>query len=84
MYAWHTTFAVFKRNVSVCDRVECEWVDFRECMVRGEVVMRAKSAIVDPRNAAVTARGRCSISFVKPNNDPVTIKSPTQRQYHTL
>ena len=46
--------------------------------------MRAKSAIVDPRNAAVTARGRCSISFVKPNNDPVTIKSPTQRQYHTL
>ena len=48
------------------------------------VVVRAKSAIVDPRDAAVTARGWCSISFVKPNNDPVTTKSPTQRQYHAL
>ena len=48
------------------------------------VVVRAKSAIVDPRDAAVTARGWCRISFVKPNNDPVTTKSPTQRQYHTL
>ena len=47
------------------------------------IVIRAKSAIVDPRDAAVTARGWCSISFVKPNNDPVTTKSPTQRQYLT-
>ena len=31
----------------------------------GRVVVRAKSAIVDPRDAAVTARGWCSISFVK-------------------
>ena len=23
-----------KHEVSVCDRVECEWVDFRECMIQ--------------------------------------------------
>ena len=48
------------------------------------VVVRAKSAIVDPPDAAVTARGWCSISYVKPNNDPVTTKIPTQHQHHTL
>ena len=48
------------------------------------VIVRVKSVIVDPRDAAVTARGWYSISFVKPNKDPVTTKSPTQRQYPTL
>ena len=47
------------------------------------VVVRVKSAIVDPWDAAVTARGS-SISFVKPNKYPVTTKSPAQHQYHTL
>ena len=31
-------------------------------------VVRAKSAIVDPRDAAETARGWCSISFIKQND----------------
>ena len=43
------------------------------------VVVRAKSAIVDPRDAAVTARGWCSISFVKQNKDPATTGIPIQR-----
>ena len=51
---------------------------------RWRVVVRAKSAIVDPRDAAVTAREWCSISFVTPNKDPVTTKSPTQSQNHAL
>ena len=40
------------------------------------VILRAKSAIVDPRDAAVTARGWCSISLVKPNKDSVTAEIP--------
>ena len=40
------------------------------------VILRAKSAIVDPRDAAVTARGWCSISLVKPNKDSVTTEIP--------
>ena len=40
------------------------------------VVPRAKSAIVNARDAAVTARGWCSISLVKPNKDSVTTDIP--------
>ena len=40
------------------------------------VILRALSAIVDPRDAAVTARGWCSISLVKPNKDSVTTEIP--------
>ena len=40
------------------------------------VILRAKSAIVDLRDAAVTARGWCSISLVKPNKDSVTTEIP--------
>ena len=40
------------------------------------VILRAKSAIVVPRDAAVTARGWCSISLVKPNKDSVTAEIP--------
>ena len=40
------------------------------------VILRAKSGIVDPRDAAVTARGWCSISLVKPNKDSVTTEIP--------
>ena len=40
------------------------------------VILRAKSAIVDPRDAAVTTRGWCSISLVKPNRDSVTTEIP--------
>ena len=40
------------------------------------VILRAKSAIVDPRDAAVTALGWCSISLVKPNKDSVTTEIP--------
>ena len=40
------------------------------------VILRAKSAIVDPRDAAVIARGWCSISLVKPNTDSVTTEIP--------
>ena len=62
------------------------WVSWLQWMHGSSwlVVVNAKSAIVDPRDAAVTARGWCSISFVKPNNDTVTTKIPTQRQHHTL
>ena len=49
------------------------------------VILRAKSAIVDPRDAAVTARGWCSISLVKQNKDSVTTEIPAAwnllRQY---
>ena len=48
------------------------------------VVVRAKSAIVDPRDAAVAARGWCSISFLKTNKGSLTTKSPIQNQCHTL
>ena len=47
-----------------------------------QVVLRAKSAIVDPRHAAVTVRGWCSISFVKQNEYPVTTEIPSQRQWN--
>ena len=46
------------------------------------VVVRAKSAIVDPRDAAVAARGWCSISFLKTNKGSLTTKSPIQNQCH--
>ena len=40
------------------------------------VILRAKSAIVDPRDAAVPARGWCSISLLKQNKDSVTTEIP--------
>ena len=48
------------------------------------VVVRANSAIVDPRDAAVAARGWCSISFLKTTKGSLTTKSPIQNQCHTL
>ena len=61
------------------------WVNRRQGIHNSgwQVVVSAKSAIVDPRDAAVTARVWCSISFVKPNKDSVTTEMPTQRQFYT-
>ena len=62
------------RTVDISVRQGRVWVYRLQRMYGSDwrVVPRAKSAIVDARDAAVTARRWCSISLVKPNKDSVT------------